>query len=954
MFGRLRILMTAALAVACVVAGLPASAAPPKPAAATDYCQGQCNDILPPGENGNATLLDILGNRTIGTRPAHTDDQLGPYAKLASQYTGLTNGQLNTFFDNSSFGVPADQVASTISPRSDVTIVRDKATGVPHITGTTRSGTEFGAGYAGAADRLWTMDLLRHVGRATLTGFAGGAPSNRSFEQSLWAGAPYTEQDLQAQIDRLASSSSRGQQALADVNDYVAGVNAYITQAVSNRNFPGEYVLTGHMNAITNAGSIDPFKPTDLIAIAAVIGALFGSGGGNEIASAQVKEAAEARYGVAQGDAIWQSLRMAEDPSAVQTVHNGQSFPYGQSPAHPVGTAMPDPGSVTAQGLVENPTGSATNAKTAKAPAKAAQQTSGKKPNVRDLSSVKGIFNDGVFGPGFAQGVKHSMSNAMVVSGPYTDTGNPVAVFGPQTGYFAPQLLMLEELQGPGISARGIAFAGISLYVLIGRGQDYSWSATSAGQDVTDSYAVTLCEPTGAPVTQNSLSYLYNGQCVPMERLAVHDAWAPNTADSTAAGSYDLVRYRTKYGLVSYRGKVGGQFVAFTSLRSSYMHEADSILGFGEFNDPSVITSPQAFQRAAADINFTFNWFYVDSKHTAYFNSGANPLRAANVDPNFPVQAQAAYQWQGWNPATNTAQYTPASQHPQSIDQDYYVSWNNKQAAGFAASDYGQGSVHRVDLLDSRIKAMVTSGQKVSRASLAKAMEDAALTDLRAEDVLPVLLQVLDSAPITDPDVSAAVAKLRAWQQAGGKRQETSYGSQQYASADAIRILDAWWPLLVKAEFSAGMGDSLYQALASALPINESPSGQQNGDVGGGSSLNDTQPHKGSSFQNGWWSYVNADLHQVLGHPLASQLGTTYCGGGNLASCQQALVSSLKQAAAMPATQVYAADADCSAGDQWCADTIIQHPLGGITDGKISWQNRPTYQQVVQFPSGRG
>ncbi|WP_279582724.1 penicillin acylase family protein [Fodinicola feengrottensis] len=290
MFGRLRILMTAALAVACVVAGLPASAAPPKPAAATDYCQGQCNDILPPGENGNATLLDILGNRTIGTRPAHTDDQLGPYAKLASQYTGLTNGQLNTFFDNSSFGVPADQVASTISPRSDVTIVRDKATGVPHITGTTRSGTEFGAGYAGAADRLWTMDLLRHVGRATLTGFAGGAPSNRSFEQSLWAGAPYTEQDLQAQIDRLASSSSRGQQALADVNDYVAGVNAYITQAVSNRNFPGEYVLTGHMNAITNAGSIDPFKPTDLIAIAAVIGALFGSGGGNEIASAQVKE----------------------------------------------------------------------------------------------------------------------------------------------------------------------------------------------------------------------------------------------------------------------------------------------------------------------------------------------------------------------------------------------------------------------------------------------------------------------------------------------------------------------------------------------------------------------------------------------------------------------------------------------------------------------------------------
>jgi len=81
------------------------------------------------------------------------------------------------------------------------------------------------------------------------------------------------------------------------VNDYVAGVNAYIAQSVANRNFPGEYVLTGHMDAITNAGTIEPFKATDLIAIAAVIGALFGTGGGNEITSAQVKQAAEARYG---------------------------------------------------------------------------------------------------------------------------------------------------------------------------------------------------------------------------------------------------------------------------------------------------------------------------------------------------------------------------------------------------------------------------------------------------------------------------------------------------------------------------------------------------------------------------------------------------------------------------------------------------------------------------------
>jgi GTPase involved in cell partitioning and DNA repair len=33
---------------------------------------------------------------------------------------------------------------------------------------------------------------------------------------------------------------------------------------------------------------------------------------------------------------------------------------------------------------------------------------------------------------------------------------------------------------------------------------------------------------------------------------------------------------------------------------------------------------------------------------------------------------------------------------------------------------------------------------------------------------------------------------------------------------------------------------------------------------------------------------------------------------------------------------VYRDDADCEAGDQWCADSIIHRPLGGITQDKIS------------------
>lgn len=160
--------------------------------AANDYCGGQCSDILPPGQNGNATLAQILLNQAFGIQPDHAEDQLGPYNNLASGAATLTDAKINDFFNDASFGVASDQVASTTAPggRTDVTIVRDKKTGVPHITGTTRYGTEYGAGYAAAQDRLWLMDVFRHVGRGQLTSFAGGAPPTRVWSRSSGATRP--------------------------------------------------------------------------------------------------------------------------------------------------------------------------------------------------------------------------------------------------------------------------------------------------------------------------------------------------------------------------------------------------------------------------------------------------------------------------------------------------------------------------------------------------------------------------------------------------------------------------------------------------------------------------------------------------------------------------------------------------------------------------------------------
>ncbi|WP_407703871.1 penicillin acylase family protein [Streptomyces smaragdinus] len=914
-------LVTAAALLACTLSGTTgatdASATSDPQPGASDPCLGQCLDILTPGENGHATLAGILLHRTIGTRPAHSNDQIEKYDNLLHDYSGLTEDQLANYFVDASFGVAPDQVDSAYAPRSGVTITRDKATGTAHIKGTTRSDTEFGAGYAAGEDRLWLMDLLRHVGRGQLSSFAGGAAGNRDLEQSLWAVAAYQEPDLQAQLDRIRASGSQGSQAVQDIGDYVAGINAFIDDTVGDLTYPGEYELTGH------GSSIADFKPTDVVAIASVIGAIFGSGGGGEVENALAKMALQKQYGATAGATAYKAWRAQNDAEAVTTV-SGASFPYAASPASPVGVATPDSGSVTAYNHISNATGTgATSA----------------------AKTAEGVL------PGDLISGKHGMSNALVVSGEHTASGNPVAVFGPQTGYYMPQLLMVQELDGPGLRARGASFPGISFYVEIGRGIDYAWSATSANQDITDTFAVQLCEPSGATPTVRSQYYLLRGVCTAFDKLTVHNSWSPTMADSTEDGSYDLTSLRSAYGMVTHTGVSGGVPVAYTALRSTYQHELDSVIGFQKFNNPSVITSASAFQTAARDIGYTFNWFYADSRHTAYYNSGVNPVRAADTDPDQPIWGKPAYEWQHWNPAVNTSDVTAPSAHPQSNDQAYYVSWNNKQAAGYASNWGDGGAVHRVDLLDKRVSDLVRAGG-VTRAKLTQAMEDAGATDLRAEQVLPVILDVIGTAPISDPAQAAAVADLRAWLAAGSERREAAKGDKVYRNARAIQTLDAWWPLLVEGVFKPKLGTEAYQALTAVGTINESPSGGQNG-----SGAVDTGiaagAHRGSAFQHGWWNHLDKDLRSVLGRSVASPLDRTYCGSGTVASCRTILLNTLATAAAQPATTVYPADDSCDAGDQVCADAIVHKAMGGITVQRIAWQNRPTYQQVVEFPATR-
>ncbi len=327
-----------AMAVGAALAG-PAAAAPqPQPYRANDA--GGFRNLLPPGTNGLANIVELAAFQATGARPAHNDDQYALYRDLLYAAPGIDQAGVGRYFKDAGFGVRAGDAERTYSPRPDVTIVRDRGYGVPHIYADSRAAALWAVGYVSAEDRLFFMDIFRHLGRGRLSTLVGGAPANRAFDRLVWRLAPYSEADLQRQIESRPRGYERESNELrADLAQYVEGINAYIREARLNPlKLPGEYA------AVNRPLGPDDWKGTDVVATAAVIGAIFGVGGGQEVDAALVLEAARKRFGRRRGGRVWRDFRRVDDPESPRIVHK-RRFPYGLPPRKPSGAALPDPGS---------------------------------------------------------------------------------------------------------------------------------------------------------------------------------------------------------------------------------------------------------------------------------------------------------------------------------------------------------------------------------------------------------------------------------------------------------------------------------------------------------------------------------------------------------------------------------------------------------------------------------
>jgi len=519
-------------------------------------------------------------------------------------------------------------------------------------------------------------------------------------------------------------------------------------------------------------------------------------------------------------------------------------------------------------------------------------------------------------------------SNWELVSAKNSATGHPIGVLGPQVGYYVPQILLEEDLHGPGIDARGAAFPGVNLIVQLGHGRDYAWSATTATADNVDTFAEVLCK--------DKLHYRYKGKCLPMEVLTRTNAWKPSALDSTPAGSETLTAYRTVHGIVIARGKVHGKKVAYVTARTTYFHEADSVVGFSELNNPSVMTGPAAFKQAASKIKFLFNWSYLDSQHIAYYMSGDLPQRKKGTSPDFPVFADKG--WKGFDPTLHTEKLVGFKAHPQAVDPDFLVSWNNKQAPKFAASDsqYAYGPVFRSEMIADRVRAATKGKRKMTLAQLIQAMELPATEDLRAYAVLPEISKVIGHP---GGRIGKAMKQLKAWRKTGSQLKDAD-GDGVYEHNSAVELMDAWWPKLVTAEFKPALGKAAFEQLQEMIGL--------------GATAGPGISPKAPAFSDGWWGYVENDLGKVLAKRHSkkgrAKRSGAYCGDGTLASCRKVLRKSLKSALRVSPKALYGREACATDPQPSCFQQIRPLQATAFTATKaFPFQNRPTFQQAVSI-----
>jgi hypothetical protein len=250
--------------------------------------------------------------------------------------------------------------------------------------------------------------------------------------------------------------------------------------------------------------------------------------------------------------------------------------------------------------------------------------------------------------------------------------------------------------------------------------------------------------------------------------------------------------------------------------------------------------------------------------------------------------------------------------------------------------------VDRVQKLEARLLAALDAGETISTAAAVEIMIDAGTTDLRGQEIVSVALDVVGDTGDLSEFEQATVALMRDWVSNGtrglgamrrdreGPGQNTS--GLEYEDRPAVVFMDLWW-------------DRMIDALLPQITAVEAFM------VGG---RHDLPNRIGSAFNGGYYGYVHRVLQMAL-EQSANPYQVLRCAGtGTLAGCRAALVESIRATIAELGEDMAQWDGTDNARGSNAGETREQDDAIGFDSigvagvPNIHWQNRPTYQQVVQ------
>ena len=832
---------------------------------------------------------------------------------------GVSAGAASAGFGLAALGTSPGEIVATEELEGGVELLTNDV-GVSHVYGENLHAVGYGQGSAQARDRLFQLDLLRSLGRGELSRIVGPGELSQdtSNTRSLYTDAELEEQWAGADSD--VREMIRG---------YTAGVNDRMDAMSSRGELPGEYTLLGR--------EPEPWQPTDTVAtIAFAIGRFGVSGGGGmsqlatldslfdrvEGESPETPDRFESR---AEAWAAYGDMNTVAVPEGHYGSVRADELRHGEG-AIPTGERALDYEAVPEEQL-------------------ALLSATGMQDWGIEASELDGIPDAVRVATGLFAGAGFG-SNALIIDGEHTETGDPMLGGGPQMGLLKPPIIHEVGLHGPDFDVVGAGVVGTP-GIVVGRTDEFAWTVTTAGDPMTETVAVEL-DP------EDRYRYRWDGEFhefVTREQVHRPNLWAGLTEGET---SPEAIRQEVAYveqegtrmPVVGYSPE---ENVAIVERVSTRMDELDGAFMWADIGRAS---SRAEFEESLSEFPFGFNFHYVDDEGIAYYRTGKLPNRNGEADPRFPTP-QAYHEWDGFEQGILVSETDP--------DRGYVVNWNNAVAPGWrnGSGEFGWEGHHRVDIMDRLTKEKIlrtdsalslsafegpgrdrlpeTAAGNLVLADVEEIIEDCSVEHPFAPPLIP---HAVAAARASDSEQLAAVAdELEAWAGAEGVDRwageqtltrwvETTYsfrpGEDGRYETGGMAIYEAFSRALTDRFFADSLGEEApgYNFDPASLGTDGDPHAADHGSSAGGRVLVLDALEGDDRLSADWVDDTGALLRAAL------------------------------QAAAERLTERFGTDDP----GEWRMESRESSfsPLGGANKNRIPMTNRASYQQSVAVGAGEG